>query len=173
MEYVGRLDALMRDLLELGRQPQAGEVIECRMNDVIEAASLAAEAQAPEAARRILLEAPESQITIRALPSRLQRALVHLILNALQNSPVDGRVRVRAGHSGGQAVVEVVDEGHGIPIGIRDRLFDPFVTTHTGRRGLGLAMARHYVTAMGGTLEAANNDPPPGATFTVRLPLGK
>ena len=63
-EHVDRLNALMRDLLELGRQPLTGEMIECRLRDVALAAALAAEAQAPNAAGRVLVEAPERPFTI-------------------------------------------------------------------------------------------------------------
>ena len=172
-EHVGRLDNLMRDLMELGHQPTAGERIECRLRDVVSAAVMAAESQNPEVSGRTLVEAPEIPVAVRAVPDRLHGVFVHIIDNALQNSPPGGRVVIRVGRSDGTASVAVSDEGQGIPEKIRERLFEPFVTTHPGRRGLGLALAKHYMTAMGGTLEAANNDPGPGATFTVRLPLGE
>jgi len=64
------------------------------------------------------------------------------------------------------------DEGPGVPEKVRATIFEPFFTTKTNRSGLGLAMARRYVEAHGGTLTAADNDPPPGATFVVWLPAG-
>ncbi len=169
-EHVGRLDVLMRDLLELGRRPAAEERIECRLRDVAENAILTVEGRVPGSAGRLRLEAASEPFTVPALPDRLQRALVLLLENALQNSPPGASVKVLVSRTDGEAHVKVVDAGTGIPEKIRESLFEPFVTTHTGRRGLGLSLARHYVAAMGGRLQAEDNDPPPGATFTVSLP---
>jgi signal transduction histidine kinase len=171
-EHVARLDSLMRELLELGRKPTEGEMIEVRLRDVVTAAVMGIESQTPELFGRALMEAPETAFTVRAVPDRLQRVFIHIIENALHHSPSGGRVLIRVGRSEGTAFVAVSDEGKGIPEKIRDRLFEPFVTTHAGRRGMGLAFAKHFITAMGGTIEAADNDPGPGATFTVKLPLG-
>ena len=172
-EHVGRLNSLMSDLLQLGHRPEARECVEFFLRDVAEDAVLKVENSTPEASGRVLVEAPEIPFTLQAFPDRLTRVLVLIIENALQNSPGESRVRVRVSRSDGQALVDVVDLGSGIPEKIRGRLFEPFVTTHTGRRGLGLALAKHYVESMGGTIEAANNDPGPGATFTVKLPVGE
>ncbi len=172
-EHVGRLDSLMQDLLALGRQPAANETVECQIHDVVQAAMLDVQSQVPEACERVFVEAPECPISVQAVPGLLRLVMVHLIQNALQNSPPGGKARISVTRSGNQGEVKVSDEGPGLPEKIRERLFEPFVTTHMGRRGMGLALAKHYMTAMGGTLEAANNDPPPGATFTVRLPVGE
>ncbi len=172
-EHVGRLDSLMQDLLALGRQPAANEKIECPISDVVQAAIFEVQGQVPEVSGRVLVEAPEGPFSVQAVPGLLRLVMVHLIQNALQNSPPGGKARISVTRSGNQGEVKVSDEGPGLPEKIRERLFEPFVTTHMGRRGMGLALAKHYMTAMGGTIEAANNDPPPGATFTVRLPVGE
>lgn len=172
-EHVGRLDSLMRDLLALGRQPAASETVECRIDDVVQAAILDVQGQVPEVSARILVEAREGTFSVQAVPGRLRLVMVHLIQNALQNAPPGGKARISVTRSGSQGEVKVSDEGPGLPEKIRERLFEPFVTTHTGRRGLGLALAKHYIETMGGTIEAANNDPGPGACFMVKLPLAK
>ncbi len=170
-EHVGRLDALMHDLLALGSQPAADQVVECRLRDV--AAGTVSEDTFHEAAEsgRLLVEAPGDSFAVRAMPGRLQLVLHHLVQNALQHSPPSGEVRVRVRKAGIWGELAVSDQGPGLPKAIRERLFEPFVTTNRGQRGLGLALAKHYVTTMGGTIEAIDNDPLPGATFTIRLPL--
>ncbi len=170
-EHVGRLESLMKDLLELGHVPSVDEMAECRLTDVAQDAVLALEKQLPEASGRIHVEASEARLATRAVPERLHRILVHLLMNAIQNSPPEGRVLVRVSRSGDAAAIDVIDEGTGIPETIRERLFEPFVTIHTGHRGLGLALAKHFITTIGGTIEAANNEPLAGAKFTVKLPV--
>lgn len=172
-EHVGRLDSLVKDLLELGHLPSADEMAECRLADVSRDAVLALERRLPEASGRIRVEASEAHLAARAVPDRLYRVLDRLFTNALQHSPPEGQVLVRVGRSGDMVFVDVIDGGTGIPETIRERLFEPFVTANSGHRGLGLALAKHFITSVGGTIEAANNEPPPGATFTVRLPVSE
>lgn len=172
-EHVARLDFIMRDLMELAQAPSKEERTECRLKEAVDAAVSEIVNQNPDASGRITVEVPESPCTFQCIPERLQRALAFLIENALQNSPPQGRVWVRASRSDGNALLEVVDEGAGIPETVREHLFEPFVTSHIGRRGLGLALARHYLESTGCTLEAANNEPPPGATFAITIPMGE
>jgi PAS domain S-box-containing protein len=169
-EHVSRLDSLIKDLLELGRLPSADEMMECRLGQVAKAAAGDIESKILEASGRIHVEASEADLTIWAVPDRLYRVLDHLIMNALQHSPQKCPVLVRVGRSGDTASIEIIDQGTGITESIRESLFEPFVTTGTGHRGLGLALASHFITSIGGTIEANNNDPPPGAILTVRLP---
>ena len=170
-EHVSRLDSLIKDLLELGRLPSADEMMECHLGEVAKAAAGDIESKIPEASGRIHVEASEADLTIWGVPDRLYRVLDHLMMNALQHSPPKSPVLVRVGCSGDMASIEIIDQGTGITETIRESLFEPFVTTGTGHRGLGLALASHFITSIGGTIEANNNDPPPGATLTVRLPV--
>ena len=170
-EHVGRLDSLMRDLLDLGHRPKGGRPGGLPPEGRGGCRGLGRGGPDPKISGRVVVEAPESPFTVPITPDRLQRALIHLIENVIQNSPAGSRVTVRMDQSGGQAFVAVMDEGPGIPEKIRDRFFEPFVTTHTGRRGMGLALAKHNVESMGGTIEAANNEPGPGTTF-YREPAG-
>ncbi len=101
----------------------------------------------------------------------LERVLVNLIDNALRYAP-DGMVRVNAGRVGDRVLINVVDEGPGIPRGAEDQLFAPFQRlgdqdTSTGV-GLGLSVARGFVEAMGGTV-AATDTPGGGLTVVVDL----
>ena len=101
----------------------------------------------------------------------LERVLVNLIDNALRYAP-DGIVRVNAGRVGDRVLINVVDEGPGIPRGAEEQLFAPFQRlgdrdTSTGV-GLGLSVARGFVEAMGGTVTATDT-PGGGVTMVVDL----
>ncbi len=78
---------------------------------------------------------------------------------------MSGRVR------DGRLELDVTDEGPGVPVEIRDSLFEPFVTKDKkGGTGLGLAVARQFVEDHGGSLALV--DEGPGARFRIVLPLG-
>jgi signal transduction histidine kinase len=108
---------------------------------------------------------------------KLRRVLGNLAANARDAMGGSGRLHLSADvlagdHTPGSAQLrmEVADEGPGVPVEIRDRLFDPFVTLgKKGGTGLGLAVARRFVEDHSGTLELV--DQGPGARFRILLPL--
>ena len=112
-------------------------------------------------------------------PDLLHQVLVNLIVNSRQaleeKGGDDRRVTVRAflDEAADTIVIEVADNGPGIPSAIRSRIFDPFFTTKPQDHGtgIGLAVSRGLVEAHGGTLELAAPQPARGAAFLVRLPV--
>jgi PAS domain S-box-containing protein len=113
--------------------------------------------------------------TVPADPSRLVQIFVNLILNAADALPPDGaernRIMISTRLDGPSAVVEVADNGPGVPADLRDRVFDPFFTTKPVGEGtgLGLFVTRNLVEALGGTV-VLDDAPTGGARFTIRLP---
>jgi two-component system sensor histidine kinase KdpD len=109
---------------------------------------------------------------VLADPGLLERALANVIVNALNHSPDGRRVRVVAGRAGDAVDVRVVDRGLGVPAGERDRVFLPFqrlgdVGGSEGV-GLGLAVAKGFVEAIGGDVEIEDT-PGGGLTIVFRL----
>jgi signal transduction histidine kinase len=121
------------------------------------------------------VDVPRPPVVAEADPNQLQQVLYNLLFNALDAQPSGGRVRVVVGvehqGSGGPVLsVRVEDDGPGLPASIRDRVFEPFVSTKESGLGLGLSICRRIVETHGGQIEAADRDGG-GAVFTVRLPL--
>lgn len=110
--------------------------------------------------------------SVMADPGLLERVLANLIDNALRYAP-ESIVRVNAGRVGPTVLINVIDEGPGIPRGSEERLFEPF--QRLGDRinksgvGLGLSVARGFVEAMDGTISATDT-PGGGLTVIVELP---
>jgi signal transduction histidine kinase len=102
-------------------------------------------------------------------PGRLLQVFANLLANASQ-AIGSGEVELSAEASGGLARVRVHDDGPGLPAAVRERLFDPFVTTKAGGTGLGLTISKMLVEQHGGTLALAD-DGRPGTTFEVHLPV--
>ena len=113
-------------------------------------------------------------LMVKADREHLLRVFNNLLKNALQAIPEDrrGTVDVVLRAEGDQAIVEVRDNGSGIPEDVRDRIFEPNFTTKTSGMGLGLAMVKKMVEQAVGTVrfEPSQNY---GTTFVVTLPLSK
>jgi signal transduction histidine kinase len=107
--------------------------------------------------------------------TRLEQVATNLIDNAGKYTPAGGWVRVRVGVHGGQAVLEVADNGFGLAPELLPHVFDLFIQGERtldraqGGLGLGLAVVRRLVELHGGTVEAASDGPGLGARFIVRL----
>ncbi len=147
----GRMRKLLADLRSVASGNRSTTEI-CDIRDVILAASEAASAGIGNQGVEIVLDMPR-KIELPLMCSRLERLFFNLITNALEAMPSGGQIHIRAKTAGDYVLVEIEDTGPGIPLGIRGRLFEPFVTA--GKRdglGLGLALARQTVLDHGGLL---------------------
>ncbi|HEY0510460.1 MAG TPA: ATP-binding protein, partial [Thermoanaerobaculia bacterium] len=106
----------------------------------------------------------------------LERLLLNLLDNAIKYNRPDGRITVRVGRCGGDAVLEVSDTGIGIPAESIPRIFERFYRVDKGRAreeggtGLGLAIVKHIAQAHGGQVDVESRIGR-GSTFRVRLPV--
>jgi len=113
---------------------------------------------------------------IRCDENKLRQVLVNLVDNAVKYSPEGGRVELRVRSENGSCLIEVADEGLGIPADERERIFekfyrlDPQQTQGVGGSGLGLYICRELVERMNGRLRV-ESEPGRGSRFTVELPL--
>jgi two-component system sensor histidine kinase ChvG len=107
-------------------------------------------------------------------PTRLQQVLENLLDNAASFSPPGGTVRVAVSRDHGFIVIRVSDDGPGVPVEHRERIFDRFFSWRPGEEkglhaGLGLSIVKAIAETHGGTVRASNL-PHGGACFEVRLP---
>jgi signal transduction histidine kinase len=110
-------------------------------------------------------------LRIRAHPGLTGRLLHALYDNAISAStPRPPTISTRARVEGSIVLVEVADDGPGVPPELATRIFDPLVTGRSGGTGLGLALARRIAAAHGGSIALV--DSPKGACFQLRIPLG-
>lgn len=114
---------------------------------------------------------------LRLDPVLFEQVLFNLIDNAAKYAPAGSAITIRARQDDGVVVIEVVDEGPGLPPTDLERVFDSFYRVRKGDQvragtGLGLAICRGFVEAMGGTIEAGNRRDRTGAVFTIRMPIG-
>jgi signal transduction histidine kinase len=118
----------------------------------------------------------DAQRRILCDENKLRQVLVNLVDNAIKYSPDGGEVEIRLDAENGECLIEVADEGLGIPSSERERIFekfyrlDPQQTRGVGGSGLGLYICRELVERMNGRLEV-DSEPGKGSRFTVALPV--
>ncbi len=121
---------------------------------------------------QLLLDIPKERYHILGDKNHLIRVFNNLVINAIQAIPSDrkGVIRVSLNRQGENAVVQINDNGGGIPDEIQKRVFEPNFTTKTSGSGLGLAICRKIVEALDGTIrfETREGD---GTDFFVELPI--
>jgi two-component system sensor histidine kinase KdpD len=113
---------------------------------------------------------------LRADPVLLEQVLFNILDNAGKYTPAATTIRVDGQQQGSAIVLQITDEGPGIPTEDIERIFDKFYRAQAGDRkragtGLGLAICRGFVEAMGGAITAANRRDRTGAIFTISLPV--
>jgi signal transduction histidine kinase len=101
-------------------------------------------------------------------PHQLGRALDNLLVNSLHHVADGGRVHMTAALDYGRLRLTVSDDGPGVPIELREHIFEPFVTSRGGGTGLGLAIVREIVEAHGGAVRLVPSAT--GAVFEMELP---
>ncbi len=118
-------------------------------------------------------ELPDQAVPVYLDKQMLRRALINLVRNAGQAiqgaGRDDGRVVVRLSRDGDFRVIDIDDNGPGIPEEMRDTVFDPYVTTKTDGTGLGLAIVKKIVVEHGGSIRAEKS-PLGGARMHISLP---
>jgi signal transduction histidine kinase len=119
----------------------------------------------------------EGPLPMLGNPDELHRMIGNLLENAVRHTPERATVELTARRDGDQALLEVVDDGPGIPAGIEEQVFDRFVrgdgpadTVSGGGTGLGLAIVRAVTQSHGGSVDAGKSAYG-GARFSIRLPL--
>ncbi|MGP4052353.1 ATP-binding protein [Streptomyces sp. 2A115] len=169
-EGADRLDHLVGNLLDMSRL-QTGTVAPLiREIDVDEVVPMALGGVPQDS---VELDIPETLPMVAVDPGLLERSVANLVENAVKYSPAGERVLVAASAMADRVEVRVVDRGPGVPDEAKDRIFEPFQRYGDAPRGagvgLGLAVARGFAEAMGGTLNAEDT-PGGGLTMVLTVP---
>ena len=172
-----RMQALVDSLLLLARQDLQSPAKNPPTIDLAAAANAVADLLEPIAAERsIKMHRDLAQATVCARPEMLEILLQNLLGNAIAHPPKGTPVTIRTATVGDHALIEIHDEGPGIPAEHLPHLFDRFyradaARTHgSGHSGLGLAIARSISETLDGKIEVESSAES-GTTFRVKLPL--
>ena len=170
-EESDRLNSLVGNLLDMSRLQTGSVEVSLTPVGVDEVIPAALASIGPRAAA-VEVDVDETHPRVLADPGLLERALANVIANALNHSPDGAPVRVVAGVAGDGVDVRIVDRGPGVPADDRERMFLPFQRLGDSGGGdgvgLGLAVAKGFVEAMGGEVETEDT-PGGGLTMVFRL----
>jgi signal transduction histidine kinase len=169
LQQVGRLDGLLRDLLAMTqrREPEPAKADLGRF--LKETTEVHHALAAAKGVSLQLAPVPATATAPKFDVDQVRRAVDNLILNAVQNTPPGGVVTVAAAERDGKLHFRVSDTGPGVPADIRERLFEPFVSSRADGTGLGLTIARDIARAHGGEARLVSNTSC-GAAFEIELP---
>jgi signal transduction histidine kinase len=153
-----RLEKLTSDFLSYAR-PSPPERTPVALADLLGYIAEVANVQASKRGIRIAVEG-EDGLRANVDREQLQRAVLNLLLNAIDATPVGGQVVIRSSRPSAQSVeFQVENSGDPIPKEALSRIFEPFYTTKPNGTGLGLAISRNIARVQGGDLIVAQNEP--------------
>jgi signal transduction histidine kinase len=161
------LDATVNDLLNFTshREPQwRSFIVQDLVTEIFDALAPQLEAQGID----VSIDVPPNTV-VTADRDMLRRAVLNLVLNAVDAMPQGGELVVTSYHNGGRLELEIADSGPGLSPDQLQRVFEPFYTTKSTGTGLGLSIVQRIAEAHGGRVTALNC-PQGGAAFTIELP---
>jgi signal transduction histidine kinase/CheY-like chemotaxis protein len=164
------ISRITQDRMELRRAPVA-------LADILNSAAHDAKPQMAAAGHTLSVSLPGPDVVVDADAMRLTQVVVNLLTNAAKYTPDGGAIALRCWPESGQALIEVRDNGIGIPAHALDSVFGmfsqlkPALDRSKGGLGIGLALVRGILALHGGSIDAHSEGEGRGSTFTVRLPL--
>jgi two-component system sensor histidine kinase KdpD len=176
-EEAERLDRFVGNLLDMSRLEAGALGVKSELTDVSEVVDAAAKRLTRRlSGHQVVRDLPPDLPFAKADPLLLEQALVNLLDNAVKFAPAGSTITVGAISGGGKITLTMTDEGRGIPVAELPHIFDKFYRARKGDygtagTGLGLSVARGFVEAFGGTLDAANRTDREGAVFTLTMPV--
>lgn len=172
---IERLSAKLNQLLRYSRPAVRSGI--ASSTDAVAVARQTVSLLSREAERRgsqLEFVTTEETLPVQGGEETLGDVISNLVVNAIEALPRDGRVRVSLERRNAEVVLQVCDNGPGIPAASREKIFQPFFTTKPSGTGLGLAIVERRVAELGGTISWKSPlEDGCGACFTVKFPLGK
>jgi signal transduction histidine kinase len=168
-QEIARINRIVSDLLQTAR-PHPPKVRKSDLNTTVEHAVMLGRQQALSKGTEITLRKDPSLPEIEHDSDQIHQVLLNLLLNSLQAIDANGKIDVRVERQGERGVIEVSDNGRGIPADHLPNIFRPFYTTKGEGTGLGLSLARRIVEDHQGRIDVTSTVGK-GTTFAVVLPL--
>ena len=175
---INRLDQILKDFQRLARPPEP-RLASIKVDDLLREVQELMEPLLKEQSIQLKRELTHD-VELSADPQQLKQVLLNLVQNAAESIGENGQITLRSrrdtlllrGERTDVVVIEVEDNGAGIPLDVQERLFDPFFSTKENGTGLGLAIAARIIDRHEGAL-VFETEQGRGTTFGIVLPTDK
>ena len=166
---IAELDSLLCEVLRLSELPKL-RITAIDVNALVRDVEIFAK---PESSKKELIVRTYLQDnvpTIQGDPIQIKQAILNILLNAIENSPASGCITLATETKDRNVSIKVEDEGEGIQLAHRNRIFDPFFSTKEGGIGLGLALTLEIIRMHHGQI-SVTSEVGEGSSFVISLPL--
>lgn len=166
---VDRLEEIVSGFLSLARERELSQE-PCQVDALLEECLRLFRREAESRGIRLITELRAGNAELLLDPKQLTRAVLNVLMNALEACPAGGRVRLFSRRNERQIEIEIRDDGPGMDKATAEQIFDPYFTTKPGGTGLGLSITRGIIEEHGGTIELTTA-PGQGCQVLIALPL--
>ncbi len=167
---VGRLEDIVTGFLSMAREQELNPAPN-KVDALLEESLQLIRKDAEQRGVRLLYDLRAGETTLMLDAKQWKRAVINVLLNALEATPEGGRVRLFSRVTDETCEIEVRDDGPGMPAEVAEHAFDPYFTTkHTGT-GLGLSITRGIIEEHGGAIQLTSREQG-GCQVLITLPLG-
>jgi signal transduction histidine kinase len=166
---IQRLDRVVQTLVDFSR-PVELQLHEQDLRRIVSGVLMLASAELETHSVRVVSQLPEHPLTVKVDADLLKQAILNVVLNGAQSMAEGGDLRVNVREEGRMAVIEIADQGGGIPDDVREKIFDLYFTTKRDGSGIGLAMTYRIIQLHNGSIDVQSTANK-GSTFTLKLPL--
>ncbi len=172
-DKLDQLEAIVTRVLNFAKAPTSLHT-RCSLAEIIQDTFVLIRLKLAQSKISLHFDAPQRPFVVEGHQGQLQQVLLNLILNAMQAMPEGGTITLtltaRLLDPGSVAVLDIIDTGTGIPVAIRERIFDSFLSGRPGGTGLGLAIAKRVLLSHHGDIALVSTSNA-GTTMRLTLPL--
>jgi signal transduction histidine kinase len=168
-EKLNHLEQIAGRILEFGKSRESFRKV-VKLREILEDAVVLVRLKLEQSRINLCWENPAQEAEVFVDKGQIQQVLLNLMLNAVEVMPEGGDLKLDTEIVDGRAQIYVKDQGSGIPEGLRDRIFESFLTGKRDGTGLGLTISKRIMRAHDGDLELVESGTD-GTTFRLILPL--
>jgi len=166
---IQRLDRVVQTLVDFTR-PVELRLADIDLRRLLDEVVVLAQPDAERHGVSIVRDFPADSLTVKVDADLVKQAVLNIVLNGVQAMPHGGELMLVGNRADDEAMLEVRDQGTGIPLEVRDKIFNLYFTTKKNGSGIGLAMAYRVMQLHNGSVEYESQEGQ-GTTFRLRLPL--
>jgi signal transduction histidine kinase len=166
---IAELDSLLCEVLRLSELPKP-RITAVDVNALVRDVETFAKPESSKKELTVRINFQDNLPTIEGDPIQIKQAILKILLNAIESSPSRGSITLATEAKNSNVAIKVEDNGEGIQLAHRNRIFDPFFSTKEGGIGLGLALASEIIRIHHGQI-SFTSEVGKGSSFIISLPL--